>query len=69
MNRGGKHSFGCSALCGVSAEQEACREEAEAARQRLLAGIREGGGGHSSLPVRWWRHASLSDDDEGSGSD
>lgn len=44
------------------AEQEACREEAEAARQRLLAGIREGGGRRGSLPVRWWRHASLPDD-------
>ena len=50
------------------AEQEACREEAEAARQRLLAGIREGGGRRGSLPVRWWRHASLPDD-EGSSSD
>lgn len=47
-------SFGCFALCGVWAEQEACREAAAAAVQGS-----EGDGRRSSLPMRWWQHASL----------
>lgn len=50
-------SFGCFALCGVSAQKEACREGGRG------SGCCPGFRGQSrcgSLPVRWWqRHASL----------